>query len=298
MIPFANCIFEYNHSFSIKKWFFFFLFGFIASISNEQVALCLSTFSLISITISFYYKRKINIRLLLLTFLIIIATSILIFAPGNKLRWVSEVHTWFPGYDKLTLKSKIHLGLIWIYKQLYYEMRNIILLLSAIIFCIYCKEKGKYNIAFFIFSLMFFTIIASIFLDNHIFYNFDLIKSYSFSHNIFYFWKSDTGFTISVFPYIFWTIFGILLFYLILTVSKNKFFHFLCLAGSICTMVIMFFSPTIYASGPKTLVVGSVLLSIVSASLIKEFKLLESRLSVFLFSCLPFLNLIQLYISW
>ena len=298
MIPFGNNIFDHNQAFSKMKWGIFFIFGFLASLSNEQVALCLSAFSLLTIFSFFLHRRKINKMLLFLTVVIISGTSILIFAPGNKLRWVSEVHRWFPGYDEMTLKSKLHLGIIWIYKQLFFEMRNIILLLAIIVLFIYFKEKIKMGIAFISFSVMLFILNASIFLDLHIFYNFELINTYKFRQNLVYFWKSDIGFFLSLFPYIFWTIFGSLLVYLILYITKNKIVTFFIIAASVSTMVVMFFSPTIYASGTRTLVVGSVLLSMVIVILIREFKVFNNKLSIILLGCLPFLNLLKLFVKW
>nr|WP_263324803.1 DUF6056 family protein [Neobacillus sp. Marseille-Q6967] len=298
MIPFANRIFQYNHSFSIYKWIVFYVFGIIASISNEQVGLCLSAFSFISVFIVYLRDRTIDKNLFIFTIIIIIGSCILLFAPGNKVRWLSEVKTWFPDYQELTFKSKILLGTKWIYKQLFYEMRNIILLLSAIIFYVFSKGNEKRHTLFTIFSVMFFITISTILLDKHFLFNFDLINGYSITQNLFHFWKSDLGFTLSILPYIFWTVFGVLLVYLLLSVTKYKIRCFLWLAASICTMAVMFFSPTIYASGPRTLVVGSVLIAMLCLSLIHEFKLLENRLSLIFFGCLPFLNLLQLYIRW
>ncbi|WP_462410948.1 DUF6056 family protein [Neobacillus sp. Marseille-QA0830] len=143
MIPFMSKVFEWEHSFSGIIWIMFYLFGIITTISNEQVALSMSAFSIISLGILYFRNKTIDIKFILLTLLILTGTSILIFAPGNHLRWESEVESWFPGYDELTLKSKIHLGIIWLYKQLFTEMRNILILLSMIISFHLCKRKEK-----------------------------------------------------------------------------------------------------------------------------------------------------------
>ncbi len=145
---------------------------------------------------------------------------------------------------------------------------------------------------------MFIVVLSSILLNKQMLTNFDLINSFRFTQNITHIWNSENGFVIAFIPYLFWTIFILLLFYLILSVSNHKIFHALCFAASICTMVIMFFSPTIYASGPRTLVVGSVLLIIIGVTLIQEYKLIGNKLSVIIFCCLPFLNFLQLYIIW
>lgn len=299
MYPFANKIFDYNVKTTPILYTVFLISGFLASISNEQVALCMSAFSLLTILLIFLKRKGFAVHLIPLAFVIIVGTCILLFAPGNKVRWVAEVSRWFPGYDQLSLLDKAHLGIIWLFQQLFVELRNLILLLSIVTFAIYYKTNDIKKIPFYTFSILLFLVIASLLISKtaDLFYNFQLINQYQFSHNLIHFWKADWGFVHAIFPYFFWTGFSVLLVYLILAKTKQKTFVFLCLAAALSTFVILFFSPTIYASGTRTLTVGSVLLSIVIVKLIFEFDLAKNKLHLLLLGCLPFLNLLQIYIS-
>lgn len=300
MIPFSNKILGNDHILSNKSLIIYVISGIIASISNEQVALCMSTFALISLIVDYLRHKTIDKKLLLLSVLIFIGTCILIFAPGNSVRWDSEVERWFPGFDQFSLKTKLHLGFVWLYEQLFVVMRNIILLLSITVFILFYKgtDNTKYRFIFYVFSAQLFIIISSIILSRNVFYNFGLIKSYRISENILRPWTSDLGFLIAVFPYAFWTLFSICLIILILKKSKHPFLIFLCLAAAVTTLIMMFFSPTIYASIERPLVVGSVLLSFVTIRLMIENEFLKNKLNIIILSCFPFLNLLHMLKNW
>lgn len=300
MIPFANKIIQNEIELSNKNFLIYIISGMIASISNEQVALCMSTFSIISLIVNYMKNKQIDKRLLFLTSVILIGTCILIFAPGNALRWQSEVERWFPGFDQFSLKTKMHIGIIWLYEQLFVVMRNIILLLSFTVFILFYKEKDlsiNSNI-FYVFSALLFVVLASVILNMNVFYHFELINSYSISQNLFHPWKIDIGFLIALFPYLFWTLFIICLTILILKKSSNPFFIFLCLAAAIVTLVVMFFSPTIYASVERPLVISSVLISFVIIRLMIENDFLKNKLHIIILSGFPLLNLLHILKNW
>ena len=148
------------------------------------------------------------------------------FAPGNKQRWIREVAHWFPGYDDLTLKDQIHLGLIWLYKQLFIEMRNLILLLSLTTFIVLYKRKTKQNWASVLVHFFLFTAMSTVFLGQSQFYDFDLIKEYRIGDTLLHFWQIDFGFVLAILPYVFWTIFGFVLAYLVICLAIINFLHF------------------------------------------------------------------------
>jgi hypothetical protein len=297
MYPFANSIFRYNTVLSNGRYLIFLISALLASISNEQVALCMSAFSTITLFSLYFSRKPFDKRLYILTFVIIVGTCILIFAPGNKLRWISEVNSWYPGYDELSFKTKIYLGVIWLFNQLFFELRNLVILLSTIVFIIYYRDHENKRVSFYVFSALLFTSFAAIFLGKIGFYNFDSIKQFQLSENILHFWNIKLDFLLAIFPFVFWTVYSCLLLYLILVKSKHKYTMFFLLAAAISTFVIMFFSPTIYASGPRTLTVGSVLLLLAIMKLIIDFDLSQNRINIIILSCLPLLNFVFIYFN-
>ncbi|WP_318507043.1 DUF6056 family protein [Bacillus sp. T3] len=300
MIPFANKILGIDPVLSNKSLVIYVLSGIIASISNEQVAMCMSTFALIFLIVTYIKYKLIDKKLLFFTILILLGTCILIFAPGNAVRWDNEVERWFPGFDQFSLKTKLHLGFIWLYGQLFVVMRNIILLLSLTVFILCYKEKDitKYRYIFYVFSAQLFVLISSIILNRNVLYNFGLINSYRISQNILQPWTSDIGFLLALFPYVFWTLFSFCLVILTLKKSKHPFFIFLCLAAAVTTLIMMFFSPTIYASIERPLVVGSVLISSIIIRLMIENEFLKNKINIIILSCFPLLNVLHLIKNW
>ncbi|NMD68802.1 hypothetical protein HHO41_00780 [Bacillus sp. DNRA2] len=301
MIPFAEKILGKQTVISNKLIVIAAFSGIIASISNEQVALCMSTFSIISLVVDYLRHKTIDKKLISLAGLILIGSCILLLAPGNAVRWEEEVGRWFPGYDELTLKSKFHLGIIWLYERFFVVMRHLVLLLALFVFIYYkdkFKEINKYKTVYVIFSTQLFFAISSVLLNIQSFYNFGLINSYRISHSIFQFWKSDLGFLIAIFPYVFWTLFSVCLLILIINMSKHPVFVFLCLAAAVATLMVMFFSPTIYASIERTQVVASVLIAIVISHLLIEKGYMENKLNIIILSCYPILNITHLLSNW
>jgi hypothetical protein len=296
MYPFANKIFNYSRKISPIEYTGYLIAGILASISNEQVALCMSAFSLISLFILIVKRKEMNILLIILAIIFIVGTGIELLAPGNKVRWAAEVGRWFPGFDHLSLKAKLHIGVVWLYQEVFGELRNTILLLSLTVIALYYKATDSKKTPFYIFSVMVFLVLSSMFVSyTEIFFDFKLITQYSLS-NIFVLGKK--AFIHAVFPYAFWTVYSILMIYLIMLKTKQKLFVFLCLGAALATFVLMFFSPTIYASGTRTLTLGAVLLSFVTVKLIVEFDLAKNKAAFLILGCLPLLNLYQIFMNF
>ncbi|MNN96028.1 hypothetical protein D3C81_2149420 [compost metagenome] len=80
--------------------------------------------------------------------------------------------------------------------------------------------------------------------------------------------------------------------------ATEKWFVFFSLSASIATLGIMFFSPTIYASGNRVLAACSVLWGFIILKLIKDNQLIRNNNQIVMFSVLPVLSLFQLLIWW
>lgn len=301
MIPFSDAVFQRKAEGANKLNYLYLICGLIATVSNEQAALCISAFSVISLVVLYIKNKQINKQLLLFTVLFIIGTCILIFAPGNKVRWAGEVSTWYPNFEELSLKDKIYLGFIWLFKQVFIELKYFILLLSITVLALQYKRKETFKWGSYLFFIFLSLALSTEFIGGSlkvVVYNFDLIKEYSISSTLFHFWEINLGFLYAIIPYLFWAGYGILLTYNILLESEHKFFTFLCLAAALCTFCVMFFSPTIYASGSRTLAVGCTLIIIVVMNLLQQFDIVNSRKKIFLLGCFSFLNVLQLFMSY
>lgn len=301
MIPYADLVFRKDRVENNLLLILTLIFGFLASIGNEQAALCMSCFAVLAHLELIRQKRGQDKRLVLITFAIIAGTCILLFAPGNQVRWVKEVAYWYPGFGQLTIKDHFYLGTIWGFGKLFVDMRNLVLLLS--IFAIILALKDKNTRSNKIFQL--FTILFAIILWFHInglglgqLYGFNEIKNFRFTSTLFSLAFLQKNFIISIFPYSFWTIYSFMLVYLLVKSSKQRLFVLVNFLAAAATLMVMFFSPTIYASGNRVLAVGSTLLAIVLVGKIVENKLINSIFLICILSCFPIINLLQMLYKW
>lgn len=243
----------------------------ISVLGNEQIAMVMIVFTLIFHIIQIKKRKPVNIYLYFLTTLIIVGTAINLFAPGNRVRWFQELH-WLPGFNQLSLINHIELGISWFVKSISTQFISIIFSLSLIPILLKRKVKPKFN--FYLFLTQIGILI--------------LLK------------------LISIFIYIpeiiintFWILFLINLFLLIIQCSTQKFFTFLCLMTGLLSLIIMWFSPTIYASANRVMYVTSLLWIIVIISFIDQLKLIRNKKLIVLFFifflinfCSPFIKII------
>lgn len=301
MIPFADRIFR--DDFKMKPWLFLLhvLSGFIASVGNEQTALTISCFALLSIFSILFKREKPDIKLIIFTLLLIIGTCAQLFAPGNEVRYVKNTDFWFPGFDQLSMKDHFYLGIVWAFEKLFRDMKYIVLLLSAVIlFSQYKERKPGSQVFLILFTCQFGFIIGFHILGEKLnyLYDFAAMKNYPFTESLTLIWKMPAGFFYALFPYLFWTVYSILLAYNLFKNSKHKLFTLLILLAAISTLVVIFFSPTIYGSGNRVLTIASVLLGILVMYVIVENKFINRILLITSLGCFSVLNLSFMFLNW
>jgi hypothetical protein len=301
MVPYADKVFRNS---PLNNRFYFItalILGFLASIGNEQVSLCISCFALLAHMTLFLKKQKQDKKLILITLFLTIGTCLTLLAPGNKVRFIQEAAYWFPGFEELTLKDHLYIGVIWLFTKIFFDMKYLLLLVSAITVISYfqCKKQSK-EIVFKLFTLLFVIVLLSNItgMGIELLYNFSEIKNHDFSANLLSVFSIKTSFLLAIFPYIFWTIYCGMLGYLMIQNTKYKFFVTISILAFISTLVVMFFSPTIYGSGNRVLMVGSVILGLLITGKILENNLIQNRFHLCLLASLPVINLSSMYYKW
>jgi hypothetical protein len=301
MTPYAETVLNQQSNLTTPKFMILMFLAILASLGNEQVALCMSCFAILIHITLFIKGRSQDKKLIVLTFLMLLGTFILLFAPGNQVRWEAETAYWFPGFDHLTLKDHLYLGTIWTFQKLFYDMKFQVLMISIITVIIYLREPHLRKLVFF---RLFTICLGSVFIFHltgsglGLLYNFTEIKNFRFSQSLIMLPEINTQFLYAIFPYLFWFIFGILLVYLIINISKRKIFVLFCFAAAIATLMVMFFSPTIYASGNRVITVASVLLAVIAMGEIVESKLINKTFYLCIFGLFPLLNVSLMLYKW
>lgn len=305
MIPFADYTFRNNYDTSNRRILLSLLTGLLAVFANEQAALCMVIFGLISITTYFIKTKKYSIRLIFLTVIFLVGTIISIKAPGNSSRFVSETATWFPNFNELSLKDHLYLGVIWFFGKAFTELKWLLLLISVGTLYVFnfqsnnMKQTYVTRLLNFIFIILVATSFSILIIGNpnNVLFDFEAIRNFHFGHNLINIWTIEPKFILALIPYMFWSIFSLLLISMLIMISERKWFILLCLAAAIASMCIMFFSPTIYASGNRTLTVSAALLSLVSINVLNKIEFKNKLGYIFIFA-FPAVNILSLLMIW
>jgi hypothetical protein len=239
-----------------------FICGSMAACSQEQVGLVLVTFTGIFVAYQLYkYFRNELIKfpaytlVLLLFFVAFFLFSVL--APGNSIRDQAETMNWLPDFHSATLLQHINYGYRWLLDGLLNNGGFLLVSAWALLVALFTKKrhKDKWDL-----SIMLLLTIMTLF---------TLTKGYegiSYWFNFYATWKPSLPNKIASLSFIPWTV--ILLTTvaapLVLYRKSNKKGIVLSLlfSAAIASTAVITLSPTMYASGVRTLYVPSVILAL------------------------------------
>lgn len=219
-------------------------FCIIFACNQEQMFCVMLAFIIICFCIRTFQKK--NNKVFLIPFIICILMGVLhIICPGNSMRQISEMQTWYPAYQNFDVLDKISIGIISTVTAILFDFRIIYIAFIGMLI-LYIKylplnKKLSYIIQFILVCFIFINI-----------YPFD-------STQLMFYSKAQESIVITfmnfVLPVLLFSLLISIVIYLILK-TKNKYnymFVLLFLSG-ICSRLILGFSPTVYASGKRTVI--------------------------------------------
>ncbi|MCB8610077.1 hypothetical protein LJD69_05675 [Faecalibacillus faecis] len=219
-------------------------FCIIFACNQEQMCCVMLAFIIICFCIRTFQKK--NNKVFLIPFIICILMGVLhIICPGNSMRQISEMQTWYPAYQNFDVLDKISIGIISTVTAILFDFRIIYIAFIGMLI-LYIKylplnKKLSYIIQFILVCFIFINI-----------YPFD-------STQLMFYSKAQESIVIAfmnfVLPVLLFSLLISIVIYLILK-TKNKYnymFVLLFLSG-ICSRLILGFSPTVYASGKRTVI--------------------------------------------
>lgn len=233
----------------------------------EQVALCLIICSAI-MTASMPSTRCRYFYLLLA--LISINFAICISAPGNINRLHLETINWMPLFEHFTLVQKVSLGFDKVYQFITFKYNYPLLIASLLTVLLRLKRQIVS------FHALLMLILVSSFAPLMVYHS--LCGGLFFEGNI-----TDNGNVsrlIVYFNYAYCIAFVVSMLFLIIDMMLNKAISGLPLASILCgfaSIMIMGFSPTVYASGVRVYFVFEILLIISSLYMLKCFDFFNER---------------------
>jgi hypothetical protein len=296
MIPYADSYFRGENKMSIPRFVLFAFTGIIGAMGQEQAAIVMVGVVVIFHTVKLIKKERLSPLFFVLTAILIAFTIIDIKSPGNANRWQVELIARFSTFDKLSIVAHIKLGLYCFFEEIVNHFTYTILALSGLIMYSFKKFIGKWRWAAIVFYAQFtvFVIakVISTFLHTYKtgtgrLFNFNLMmESYELGTKTLLGQVSAFHIILGLTPFIFWSIFLALMITLIYKISEKPIFTLLCITASFVTMIVLYTSPTIFASGERPYFVSFIMFNIIIYLLIVKSKLFYNKIFILCFSSL------------
>ena len=281
LIPLADSYFHSEHSHRFYMWVLYALSATFAILSNEQLAFVLLGLYGLYVVNNIFKKKKVAKGTILFLLLIVALVAVLVLSPGNHLRYQSEILKWYPDFNKISLGTHLIRDLSWFYGSFFSEMRTLVLLLGFTVYYIYLKKIKKRShlfegllglyLGFMILSLMFY-------------------------------WDTISGIIayptlLIVLLIVFWTLFFLMLLFFLSKLNDHGRLYGVILMTGLASMLLLWASPTIFASGHRVLLICSVFLVILINKLRLDNDIKVNKILIY-YLIPPLINLTVILFSW
>ena len=212
---------------------------------SEQAALVLLGFWILQIIHHLVVeKQKSNVWEFLAVGLWIACFLLMFLAPSQRIR-MNNVY----GYAALEggVGYLLQNGIYWTFQSIFKQQRILVLLFGLL--TLLCANRNKHPILLRCFKMIWCIPLLSILMQGILF-----LLHKNASHDLFtFFYLPDAGYTLlNLLPYLYWTLYAVVLFILYFVNIEKKIFTGFILLASLATLVLMWFSTTMYASGNRT----------------------------------------------
>ncbi|WEV63888.1 DUF6056 family protein [Bifidobacterium sp. ESL0732] len=284
-----------------KYKFLYVIAAFLGSMGVEQIGPCVVAFSVIALIYIYVKHHKVNVGVAANACASIVGLVIEIVCPGSKLRSVNETKHWYPDFDQLSVMTKINKGVVWQYGEVANYLFGLIAFMTiAAVISIVAFKRDEYAVALQNDSSL---------NEQHILQPLDyglmgiitgqLILLVSepkmqlwTSLFIFKVHSPDEPVADWLFPYVFWTVFVVCLVALLMRFLEQKYVVLFLVLASICAGMVMYFSPTIYATGARSMFVTAVLIIIILAMIQSKFRNKVVYIAIFIPAILNIISFI------
>ena len=267
----------------------------VFSFSNEQLLVCVIGVVLIYHIAIFFKKKKENYFLFIPTTLFLSGLIFMLSAPGNTQRMKQEVIMWMPDFDKLTLFSRVLRGSSWLFEG----WQNKLLLLFVLILVVSLSIDASKIIAKATVAYAIFLCLLAYNFPNR-FMNFRYITEGKWVEPLKAGHLFNRALFSSLLPYALWGLFFALVITLSISVAERKVFIGLSYCAAVFASVMLWFSPTMYASGARVFMCSSIFLIIILYILYQqtiENKNFKEKNQFLFYACfIPALNLLFVFL--
>lgn len=294
MIPYADSYFrEIEPQLSVKIVINL-LIVCLFSVSNEQVLACALGAAFCYHIATYIQKKSQNIIMILSTGIMLLGFILMYISPGNKFRFIFEEAKYLPGFSLMSLSGRTKLGIFWLYQELSRNMTMSIILIT-ILTIIITKYEWYKKLLVVLSTLMItlYNVYPKSIMD------FESRSKIPFSQFLNLKKLISIEFLNYLCPFILWTLFFSILIICILSNTDYPIFISLCFLAAFTSCILMFFSPTIYASGPRVFNCFGLILSIISFYLFQKIieKFNNEGYPTFVLGIFPVVTFIAQYIK-
>ena len=247
MMPLADLVFD-TGAFSNRQLIYAIPCSIIAAMSIEQMGAVLLAFEGMSILSLLLQKKRIPAVIWIQIAITFVAFVILFMAPGNDMRVASEIATWMPGYKELSVGNHVFMTIQWMLSSFANEGKAFFIAIWAAGFLLLMKSKKAkvYQILTVVFSVAAILPYAGIsFFSEMGIGDIDIEQRLT---------ELPTWQTMNIQNRIafFWWIAAVLFTMVLLwKVTGHSVFISMVFLGGIASEAVLYFSPTIYASGAR-----------------------------------------------
>lgn len=247
MMPLADLVFD-TGAFSNRQLIYALPCSVIAAMSIEQMGAVLLAFEGLAILSILLQKKRIPVVIWIQTVITFAAFVILFMAPGNDMRVATEIVTWMPGYKELSVGNHLFMTIQWMLSSFANEGKAFFIAIWAAGFLLLMKSKKAkvYQILAVVFSVAAILPYAGIsFFSEMGIGDIDIEQCLMELPT----WQSMTTQNRIAF---FWWIAAVLFTLVLLwKVTGHSVFISMVFIGGIASEAVLYFSPTIYASGAR-----------------------------------------------
>ena len=247
MMPLADLVFD-TGAFSNRQLIYALPCSVIAAMSIEQMGAVLIAFEGLSILSLLIQKKRIPAVIWIQTAITFVAFVILFMASGNEMRVASEITTWMPGYKELSVGNHLFMTIQWMLSSFANEGKAFFIAIWAAGFLLLVKSKKAkvYQSLAVVFSVVALLPYAGISFFSEMGIGYIDIEQCLTELPT---WQTMTTQNRIAF---FWWIAAVLFTLVLLwKVTGHSVFISMVFLGGIASEAVLYFSPTIYASGAR-----------------------------------------------
>lgn len=251
-------------------------------LSNEQIGLVLFTLYGLYVLYAWVTKKECSYELYGFLALIFGLLLVVLLAPGNAIRYQAEIKRWYPDFNDISFALWLKRNIEWFFEKFFIQQWRLVILLGGIASYCHYKVLKQRN---YVLEILVVTAIAAA-----------LITDLKGLDDWLFAFKKDSSFR-SFFPYLFWSVYLLALSYSLVKIDDKWIFNLILLAAGISSMLLIWFSPTIYGSGNRVLLLCSIILIILINKLRLQSQIMINRFIIYygIFSVINMLGLLRLW---